>query len=548
MTSTKNIKNFFDIKLVFLPFGIMFLLSIISFILLDFENEHTMQKRFESELFTIIRACDQEIQNMKTGIEDPGIRNFLSRIGTASNTRITIIDSEGKVTGDSRLSDKEIASLDKHLSRPEIISARESGFGISKRYSETLKTDMLYVAKSFSDRGNNWYIRTSKTLYELKHAVFQQRMTMAMLSIIIFFISLSLTILTIIYLSRRISIGQEFLEKRIRERTSHISILNRLGTMLTACDSIEEALEIVGKTSEKLLPDFFGALSLYRASKNALEVASTWNGDWQGDRFFQPQECWGLRSGKPHFSYDGRGIVSCTHSGGSDSNPMLCIPMSAQGETMGVMHLTGKNLDHFTEEAMELASALVEHTGLAIANLQLRDSLRKQATHDTLTGLYNRRFLMEYFETELSRAQRRNQNLGVLMLDIDHFKRLNDTLGHDAGDFVLNEIGSLLRHTMRSEDITCRYGGEEFVILLPETNIENSVKAAEKIHNKLRQMDLKFESSPVGDITVSIGVATFPENGNSPEILIREADRALYHAKETGRNRTVVSGFDKTGT
>jgi diguanylate cyclase (GGDEF)-like protein len=187
-------------------------------------------------------------------------------------------------------------------------------------------------------------------------------------------------------------------------------------------------------------------------------------------------------------------------------------------------------------------SAVMVDRGRAMDRLaRALDGLREQAMTDPLTGLYNRRYLMEFLQREWIRAKRKESALGVIMIDIDHFKRVNDSFGHQAGDFVLTAVSVLLRIHVRSSDIICRYGGEEFALVLPEASLENARRRAEEIQAAIGRLDLKFGDVPLGRITASLGVALFPDNADGPDDVLHAADDALYAAKSAGRNRTVVS-------
>jgi diguanylate cyclase (GGDEF)-like protein len=167
--------------------------------------------------------------------------------------------------------------------------------------------------------------------------------------------------------------------------------------------------------------------------------------------------------------------------------------------------------------------------------------LREQAITDPLTGLYNRRYLWEFLRREWVRAKRKDESIAVIMIDLDHFKRINDAHGHQAGDFVLVAVAGLLTNQIRSSDIVCRYGGEEFALVLPEASLENVRLRAEHIRAAIRRLDLRHEGVPLGRITASLGVALFPHHADNPDSLIRAADEALYQAKSVGRDRTVFS-------
>ena len=174
---------------------------------------------------------------------------------------------------------------------------------------------------------------------------------------------------------------------------------------------------------------------------------------------------------------------------------------------------------------------------------QSNRSLREQAMHDGLTGLYNRRYLEESLGREESRARRSGRSLGILMIDIDEFKRFNDTLGHAAGDAVLRAMGQYLLTVARGEDIVCRYGGEEFVLVMSHAPHDTGLHRAESLRSGVAQLGIEYEGRLVGPITVSVGVGIFPEHGDGWEAVLRAADAAMYQAKQLGRNRVVVGGY-----
>jgi diguanylate cyclase (GGDEF)-like protein len=165
--------------------------------------------------------------------------------------------------------------------------------------------------------------------------------------------------------------------------------------------------------------------------------------------------------------------------------------------------------------------------------------LHEQSVRDPLTGLYNRRFLEEFLLRELARADRKKHSLSIITLDIDHFKRINDSLGHGAGDIVLRRIGLLLQGFVRQSDIACRVGGEEFSVLLPEASMQIAEQRAENIRKAVQELRLKYEDHDLSGITISLGVAAYPDHGTTPDSLIRAADEALYDAKFRGRDRVV---------
>jgi diguanylate cyclase (GGDEF)-like protein len=179
---------------------------------------------------------------------------------------------------------------------------------------------------------------------------------------------------------------------------------------------------------------------------------------------------------------------------------------------------------------------------LALANLKLREIMRNQAIRDSLTGLYNRRYLEETLEREVHRGNRLGICIGMIMMDLDHFKPYNDSYGHSAGDAVLRAAGHLIQNQIRGEDIACRYGGEEFLLIMPGASLEVLQQRAETIVREVKQLHL--QNHTFHPITISAGVAIFPDNGATADLVLQAADQALYHAKGAGRDRVMVAGSE----
>jgi diguanylate cyclase (GGDEF)-like protein len=223
----------------------------------------------------------------------------------------------------------------------------------------------------------------------------------------------------------------------------------------------------------------------------------------------------------------------------------------AQSTALGVLHLVdsprevrghgGELAPHHVLARRQLAFTVADQLSLALSNLRLQERLRDQAIRDPLTGLFNRRYMEESLERELRRAQRRNVALGVIMIDIDHFKRFNDTFGHAAGDTLLREIGSLLQQHTRAEDIACRYGGEEFTLILLEASAEDTEQRAMRLREEAAALYVEHAQQPLGHITISLGVAVYPDHGQAVEALLHSADAALYRAKAAGRDRVMMA-------
>jgi diguanylate cyclase (GGDEF)-like protein len=187
----------------------------------------------------------------------------------------------------------------------------------------------------------------------------------------------------------------------------------------------------------------------------------------------------------------------------------------------------------------QLAMTVAEDMALALSNLRLRETLRSQAIRDPLTGLFNRRYLEETMERELNRVKRQGMSLGVIMMDLDHFKQYNDTFGHSAGDELLSALGILLKSHIRGEDIACRYGGEEFLLILPGASREIALERAESLRQAVEEMHQHHPG--MKPATLSLGVAVYPDHGDTRLQLIQSADTALYRAKHAGRDRVMAA-------
>jgi diguanylate cyclase (GGDEF)-like protein len=324
-------------------------------------------------------------------------------------------------------------------------------------------------------------------------------------------------------------------------------LLSQLSDHLQASPSTDDSHTTVGQFLALLFPSLDSALYVYRSSRDALELAATHAGrpDAPLTRSFAPDECYAIRLGRTHVYDRTRPSPTCTHVAREMAPGYVCVPLMAHGEAIGILHLRPTsqtpNASDLLPEIKRLGETVAERLALALANVKLREALRHQAIRDPLTGLFNRRYMQETLDREISRALRFNHPLSVIFLDLDHFKRFNDTHGHDAGDTLLRELGSLLRHNLRAEDIVCRYGGEEIVIILPDAGLTATQQRAESLRSEISHMSVKHYGQTLGTITASMGIAAVPGHGTTGEVVIRAADQALYQAKQAGRDRVVIA-------
>lgn len=333
----------------------------------------------------------------------------------------------------------------------------------------------------------------------------------------------------------------EAIMQDLTDRSHRATLLARMGQLLQSCMTREEALAAALGFAPRLFPNRRGAVMLLNEAGTLAEVVGSWN-DCELPLFaFDPSGCWALRTGQPHIVLQGDTSAPCAHAA-SVKHSYLCVPILAQGQTIGILHVQATDeAPHLQDAEISFKATFAGQFGLSIANIRLRDALRSQSIRDVLTGLYNRRYLEESLEREIRRAVRAAQPLGILMLDLDHFKRCNDTYGHDAGDTILRETAGLLTRSIRAEDVVCRYGGEEFVIILPTADLNAACMRGERIRSKLRQLAVAHNGQSLGMITVSVGVAALPEHGTSTHELLAAADAALYQAKREGRDRVIAA-------
>lgn len=335
-------------------------------------------------------------------------------------------------------------------------------------------------------------------------------------------------------------------KEQLAERVGELDLLNQMGELLQSCFTLDEAYGVIGRLAARLFAAESGAVFALAASGPVIEAVVTWGPHPPGAVSFPGDACWALRNGRTHVVEDTSSGVLCRHLPVPMPGAYLCALLSAQDKALGVLcvaspHGGRASAQGLTETKQRLAEAVAAQLGLGLANVQLREVLRIQSIHDPLTGLFNRRYMEETLDREVHRARRSGRPMSILMLDVDSFKQQNDAFGHEGGDAVLRELGRLLQASLRKEDIPCRYGGEEFVLVLPDAGLAGAARRAEQLCAAVRRLSIPYEGRMIGPITVSIGVAAFPEHGNDARAVIQAADSALYQAKRDGRDRVSVA-------
>jgi diguanylate cyclase (GGDEF)-like protein/PAS domain S-box-containing protein len=328
----------------------------------------------------------------------------------------------------------------------------------------------------------------------------------------------------------------------LRRRESEMQLLNRMNDLLQSCNTQEEAYKVIALLGRDLFPGQNGGVAVWHAAGLHLETVARWGDETLVQPAFPLEDCWALRLGSFHEITDPQ-VGLCRHFVHQIETDYSCAPLMVQGEILGLLCLVGataggQGQHHLSQR--QLTVMVGESIKLCLSNLKLREKLHAQAIHDPLTGLFNRRYLEDTLSREVHRAHRRSSPLGVAMLDLDHFKQFNDEFGHVVGDSLLRELGRLLGEKLRKSDISCRYGGEEFVLIFPDSSLADTQRRVEEIRGLIKGVKIRHGDQLLGAIAVSAGVAGAPEHGSTAAELLRAADNAMYAAKQAGRDRVVV--------
>lgn len=336
----------------------------------------------------------------------------------------------------------------------------------------------------------------------------------------------------------------EGLVQNLESQNKELGLLRDLMSLLQSSFSFQAMLEPISTYAKKILPNTSGVIYLINPDNDQLLNKATFWGEPLASPEAMPKlECWALLRGQMHkigLQDDG---VRCQHVTHSSEQPdaYACIPLFAQGQILGLFYIEMSREESENVRLINMAQILSEQIALSFYNIKLQDELRMQSTHDSLTGLFNRRFFEEYVQKELFKGQRAAVKFSLLLIDIDHFKKINDSYGHLVGDRVLQAIANELGKNCRKSDLICRWGGEEFLMFLRESSLNGIKKRAESLRKVISSLVINYEAIQITGMTLSIGVASYPEQGLQLDSLIAMADEALYKAKNQGRNKIVIS-------
>jgi len=313
-----------------------------------------------------------------------------------------------------------------------------------------------------------------------------------------------------------------------------IRTLHEMSNRLQACATVEESYPIIRGYMEQLLPAVAGGLYICTPQRRCLELVLSWPDQVDLAGEFEGRQCKGLVQGELYRSGSGWADESCGHVAGQEGITYTCRPLIIEGVSMGLLHIFYPTAQ-LSQNQFEMALAVLDTIKLGLLNLMMQDKLRQESIRDPLTNLFNRRYMEEALRMALYHAQRTGQPLALVMADVDNFKQINDRYGHQQGDKVLVQVGQLFLNNIRRNDIACRYGGDEFILVMPDAPLQSAYARADALRRELSGSP-ESQSGPE-PISLSLGVAAFPEHGETAAGLIGAADKALYLAKQGGRDR-----------
>jgi len=333
----------------------------------------------------------------------------------------------------------------------------------------------------------------------------------------------------------------------LEELNRQTRVVGALRDALQRCETLADIYAAACLHARSLIPGSSGALYAQAAGSkmdNLYLRQAAWGEARERAASLDADICGAIADGEPQRVHAGSPYAECEHVPAGFEGEYLCLPLVARGTILGALTMELPSDRPHGDAQWQLALTMAQHVSTAISDVKLRDLLRQQATRDPLTGLFNRRYLDDAIEREVHAAHRHGRPLTVCMLDIDHFKRINDSYGHDAGDVVLRTVAQSIAAQLRGEDFVCRFGGEEFVLVLPSARAEDVMPRMNALRHAVSALSIEHQGRVIGPVTVSIGVATLPQHADSAGALLREADRALYRAKDAGRNCVVSAAPD----
>jgi len=526
-------------KIIILPIIVMIAIFSIGILMVEYQVRLTLENKFKQELHTIalvaLAAVESKNYKYDNQLTDDSFDRTADKVAAMSNVRVSYFSYNDYLLGDSTLDFNAIVNHQPYRQLPEVVSAIANNTGFAQRYDDHFN-NIFYYAKFDVNRGivarvsapENFY---SKPLTEIRWGFLM--IILATLLAIFIFASVAIRII-----SKAVKQERLRLQKEIAEKTKEITLIQTMTTMVNDANSLDDAGIILANILPKLLPELSGALYITKPPERLLSKICFW-GDWPQGLHVVVSD----NSDSPSFEL---GYNSVDENANSDLSIEAFIEHSFGVNLVADQHIFGKifftNKDKMIDEGTRnVIQHLVEPINCALANVQLKIQLREQAIKDPLTNLYNRRYMLDALNNALHQADRYDRHVAILMIDLDHFKGFNDKFGHEAGDLVLVRVAEQFLNNLRLEDIACRYGGEEFCIICPDTNLKEAYQLAEKLRLKIKELSLQCQNKKLDTISMSIGIAVYPNHADNGHDLMIQADNALYLAKKNGRNCTVVN-------
>ena len=325
----------------------------------------------------------------------------------------------------------------------------------------------------------------------------------------------------------------------VKQQNLYLRLLQHLNYELQLGASIRKAGPLIAQVLPQLFPDSSGWVLLCDGDCQVFKSLALWGNTAYRSDCLLAKHCWAVQSPPKNLEESTQACTTCRDA--SQRWVHCCLPLRVADQTIGVLSLRFPHIGALQPDVRQRAEMVASHLALSLSTLQRLEALEQENLLDPLTGLYNRRYMTKMLADMLHRASHGNVSVAIIMVDIDFFKRFNDTYGHLAGDQVLRDFSVFLKGFIRSTDIACRYGGEEFLLLLSNANQATAYRRAERLRHDTRYLTMKYQGKSLGNITVSAGVATFPDHAKTGNALIWAADMALYRAKSSGRDRVVLA-------
>ncbi|AAV94469.1 diguanylate cyclase, putative [Ruegeria pomeroyi DSS-3] len=510
----------------------------------------------------ITMHLDHLSETFATGALDEHDIEFLMLMPNTSDAyRLTLLAADGRVIWSTR--EDEIGTLTQDAPFFDVVARGGTHFTLSERpitevdgllpVDEPVQTGSLRcIAEVYTPvMLNGQFLGALKFYADVseRRQTFAKRLQLVLAALSSFaLLTMCITMLVIYRTNRarfaalqsRSETERTLMDEQLR-LAREVRLLGELNEWLQSCRSLEELFAMVSRFMEHILPDAEGSLYVYSNSRDVLDGSAGWNGGAFKDHI-HPEACWGLRRGRSYEYGASEVDFVCDHAEPHDGRPYFCFPVLAHGETVGLMHLRAQpGAEAEFSASKRLAQMCAEQISMAIANVRMRDQLHDQSVRDPLTGLFNRRHLTETLRKQLLHCQTRGGRLSLIAVDVDHFKKFNDTHGHDAGDMVLRAVGAALEQACDRDEVACRIGGEEFMLVLLDCAPEDALTRAELLRQSVEEVSVRYGEKTLPRVTISAGVAHYPRHGTMPQDLMRAADDALYEAKGLGRNQVRVA-------